>query len=204
VAIRASRWPWRRRYVAMDDPRHAREPEYRTPPDHAGLWCRTGADAQGRRHGAGRDVAERMRDEGGASSSTSLPTRTIRRHITKVLARRSGVRQVAPSPTLSAAWERPAPSWACPLPEGEEPRTSASLAASPKGLADSRHPQMAGGLPAEDLRQGPGGSAGVCRPGRCRGNDPAPGPEGGHLCRDFLGRRAGMWLCVWPSRSRMP
>jgi cysteine synthase B len=40
------------------------------------------------------------------------------------------------------------------------------------------------------LRQGPGGSAGVRRPGRRRGNDPAPGAGGGHLCRDFLGRRA--------------
>ena len=59
-----------------------------------------------------------------------------------------------------------------------------------EGLADPRHPQVAAGLPAEDLRWQARGPRRVGEPGRGRGNDAAPRARGGHLRRHLLGRRA--------------
>jgi cysteine synthase B len=56
-----------------------------------------------------------------------------------------------------------------------------------RGLAHSRHPQMAAGVPAQDLRPQACGRTGVREPGRCRRHVPPPGARRGHLCR-HLGR----------------
>ena len=71
----------------------------------------------------------------------------------------------------------------------EKNSRSRSSAASRRRAADPRHPQMARGLPAEDLRQGARRPARVRVAGRGRGDDPAPGARGGHLRRHLLGRQ---------------
>jgi hypothetical protein len=57
-----------------------------------------------------------------------------------------------------------------------------------EGLAHPGHPQVAAGIPAQDLRPERRGRTGLCEPGRRRGHVPPPGARGGHLCR-HLGRR---------------
>ena len=74
------------------------------------------------------------------------------------------------------------------LPEGKEPGGADHRRAAERRLAHSRHPQVAAGIPAEDLRPERGGRAGVREPGRRRGHVPPAGARGGHL-RRHLGRR---------------
>jgi threonine dehydratase len=59
--------------------------------------------------------------------------------------------------------------------------------AAERRLAHSRHPQVAAGIPAEDLRTEGGRRAGARVAVRGRGDDPASGARGGHL-RRHLGR----------------
>jgi hypothetical protein len=82
------------------------------------------------------------------------------------------------------------------IPEGEEPGDPRHWRAAQRGLAHPRHPQVAAGIPAQDLRPERRGRTGACEPGGCRGHVPAPGARGRHLCRHF-GRRG-------PAGSRSP
>jgi cysteine synthase B len=54
-------------------------------------------------------------------------------------------------------------------------------------LAHPGHPQVAAGVPAQDLRPAHGGRPGLREPGRCRRNVPPPGARRRHFCR-HLGR----------------
>ncbi len=58
-----------------------------------------------------------------------------------------------------------------------------------EGSSDSRHPQVAGSLPAEDLRQGARRPGRKREPGRGRADGAPPGGRRGHLLRHFGGRR---------------
>ena len=59
----------------------------------------------------------------------------------------------------------------------------------------SRHPQVAGGLPAEDLRQGARGPDHRGLAAGERGDGAAAGGRGGHLRGHLLGRRPGGGAC---------
>ena len=57
------------------------------------------------------------------------------------------------SRTSSRAWARPAPSWAARASSRRRTHDPDHRLPAAGGLADPRHPQVARGLPAEDLRQ---------------------------------------------------
>ncbi len=102
-------------------------------PDHEGLRCRTGADAEGGEHGRRARLAERHgARRARASCSTSSPIRTIRWRTTKAPGRRSGATPTGASPISFPAWAPPAPSWAARATSRKQIRRFGSSAASPK------------------------------------------------------------------------
>lgn len=75
------------------------------------------------------------------------------------------------------------------LPEGKEPCHPDHRCAAQGRLAHSGHPQVAAGIPAQDLRSAGGGRDDQCRPGRCGGHVPPPRARGGHLRGHLRGGR---------------
>ena len=72
----------------------------------------------------------------------------------------------------------------------KNPRDSDRRLPTDRGLADSRHPQVARGLPAEDLRPEARRPHHRSEPGRRGGDDAPAGARGGHVRRRFLRRRS--------------
>jgi hypothetical protein len=99
-----------------------------------------------------RDVAEKMRDEGRGIILDQFANPITRWRTTKAPARKSGATRKGASRISSAAWDDRHDHGRFALSQGAESGASASSAASPRGLADSRHPQVAGSLSAEDFR----------------------------------------------------
>ncbi len=145
---------------------HAGAPERGAARGHEGLRRRNHPGQQGGGMEGARDLAEEMEARRqGHRCSTSSPTRTIRAPTTRAPAPRSGATRRAGSPISSAPWAPPAPSWATRAICKEEPGNPDRRRAAGGGRHHSRHPQLAAGLPAEDLRRGTGRSDYRGRPG---------------------------------------
>ena len=86
------------------------------------------------------------------------------------------------------------------LPQGEEPGHPDRRRAAGRRRVDPGHPQMARGLPAEDLRRHARRPHRVGHAGGRRGDDAPAGARGRHLRRHLVGRRAARWRCA--SRAR--
>ncbi len=157
------------------DPGHARASVGRAAPDHARVRRRDRAHAEGRRHGdRARRRRAHARRRARASSSTSSPIPTIRSshyegtgpEIWRDTERRDHAFR------LEHGHDRHDHGRVA-LSQGAEPGDRDHRLPARRGLADSRHPQVAGGVPAEDLRSQSASTASkTCRrrtPRRWRG-----------------------------------
>ena len=116
---------------------------------------------------------------------------------------RSGATPAAGSRTSSPRWAPPARSWAFAFPQGKESGDHRSSARSPPKARHPGHPQVAGGLPAEDLRPRSASTADRGRDaGRSRGDGAAPRARGGHLRAASPRAAAARSRCASRARSR--
>jgi S-sulfo-L-cysteine synthase (O-acetyl-L-serine-dependent) len=175
----------------QDDPGHARKPEHRASPDHARLRRRTGADASKGRHGAVRATSPKCATRAGHHPRPVRQPGQSARPTTEgtgpEIWRDTGgithfVSSMGTTGTIMGCSR---------YLKAQNPAIQIVGCQPEEGSADSRHPQMAGSLCAEDLRQN------QCRPHeyvsrRPRPNDdPASGDRGRHLRRHLVRRRAG-------------
>ena len=151
------------------DADHARAPVGRAAPDHARLRRRDRPHAAEGRHGGGA----RPRREDGARGQghharpvrqPRQPAGPLRDHRAGDLARHRGQDHAL---RLQHGHHRHHHGLLALL-QGEEPEDPDHRLPARGGLADPRHPQVARGLPAEDLRQG------ARRPRRVRRARPTP------------------------------
>ncbi len=130
------------------------QPVARAPADDARVRRRARADAQGRRHGDARATSpSRCAPRARASSSTSSPIPTIRSRTTAAPVRRSGATPTGRITHFVSAMGTTGTIMGVSRFLKEKNPAIAIIGAQPDGgLADPRHPQVARGVPAEDLR----------------------------------------------------
>ena len=128
----------------------------RTPPDHARVRRRDRPDAQERRHGDARATSPNAcATKARASSSTSSPIRTIRSRTTTAPAPRSGAIPRGRSRISCRHGHHRHHHGRVALSSRNAIRAIQIVGCQPdRRFADSGHSQVAGGLPAEDLRHG--------------------------------------------------
>ena len=163
--------------------------ERRAPPDHARVRRRLVLTPKSGGMEMARDVAERMRDEGKGVMLDQFanPDNPLAHY--EAPARRSGAIPRGASPISSAAWARPAPSWASRGTSRSERRDPDRRVRSLPRLQIPgirkwpqeylpkiyEHPRV------DQLDRG--------EPGRCRRDDAPTCTRGRHLRRHLLGRR---------------